>query len=179
MKGLKIISLIICLATTNVFCQDQKEEQSKLLDFVSKTGVIIKLEDYTLPSIKWSYGVAEARIRKIISGTEAKLFYQILNKDKYDTKTASIAYEDLLETQKALVTLKSQSENDLSTNSDYVENKFVTDDGFQVGYYVSKGKLMWYLKLEKYGDGNTIFMKDVNSIDEAFDQAKNKMDELK
>ncbi len=176
----KIISLFIALLSVGaIFSQDLKEQQSKMLDFVSKTGVLIKFEDYRLPSIKLNYGIAEARIRKLTSGTETKLFYQISKEGKYDTNTASVAYEDLLEMQKALENLKSQSVNDTSTYADYIENKFVTDDGFQVGYFVSKGKTNWYLILEKYGDGNTIFMKDVASIDVAFDLAKTKMDELK
>jgi secreted protein with Ig-like and vWFA domain len=81
--------------------------------------------------------------------------------------------------QKALVPLKSQAINDASTSSDYTENKFVTDDGFQVGYYVSKEKVNWYITLEKYGNGNTIFVKDAETIEEAFNLAKQRIDELK
>ena len=57
-----------------------------------------------------------------------------------------------------------------------MENKFVTDDGFQVGYYVSKGKVQWYLTLEKYGK-STIFI-SFPKINLAFDGAKKKIEEL-
>jgi len=147
--------------------------------FASKTGVIVKFEDFNLPNIPLSYGAAEARIRKLTSGGETKYFYQISNEGKYGTKTASIAYEDLIEVQKALTSLIAESATDASTSSDYIENKFVTDDGFKVGYYVSDGKLTWYMQLEKFGSNNTIFIKEASSVKSALDQAKAKMDELK
>lgn len=37
-----------------------------------------------------------------------------------------------------MTTLKAEVEKDIAANPDYLENKFVTVDGFQVGYYVSK-----------------------------------------
>ncbi len=174
-----ITILIILLTTLGVFSQEQKEQKSKMLDFVSKTGVIIKFEDYNLSNIKSSYGIAESKIRRIISGNEAKYFLQISKSGKYDTKKASIAYEDILEVQKALINLKDQSEKDIATVSDYLENKFVTDDGFQIGYYVSKGKIIWYMKLEKYGSDNTVFVKDYDTLNEAFRLGKEKIEKLK
>lgn len=174
-----LLMLFSFLFVSVVFGQDVKDANTKMDEFVSKTGVILKFEDYTLDNIKLNYGVAEAKIRKVISGGETKFFHQISKEGKYGTKTASIAYEDLLEIQKALIALKSQVSGDTDTSSDYIENKFVTDDGFEVGYFVSRGKLNWYMTLEKYGSGNTIFMKDGSTIEQAFIAAKAKMDELK
>lgn len=162
----------------NLYGQEAKDANTKMDEFTSKTGVIVKFEDYNLGNIKLSYGAAEAKVRKIISGGEIKFFYQISNEGKYGSKTASIAYEDLSEMQKALSSLKSQADSDMNTTSDYVENKFVTDDGFQVGYYVSEGKLNWYMMLEKYGNGNTIFIKNVSTIEEAFNIARQKINSL-
>ncbi len=176
----KTITLLFALFLVNgIFSQEQKDQQSKMLDFVSKTGVIIKFEDYSLPNVKASYGYAQSKIRKIISGNVVKYFLQISKSGKYDTKTASIAYEDLLEVQKALINLKDQSEKDLVTTSDYMENKFITDDGFQIGYYVSKGKIVWYMKLEKYGSDNTVFARDYETLNDAFRLGKEKIEELK
>lgn len=76
--------------------------------------------------------------------------------------------------------MKSDEEKDIASNPDYLENKFTTVDGFQVGYYVDKGKSMWYLKLEKYGsDNNTLYLRDGDIIETAFNDAKAKMDEMK
>ena len=77
-----------------------------------------------------------------------------------------------------MATLKDQSTADIDASSDYLENKFVTEDGFKIGYYVSKSKLTWYMVLEKYGSNNTIFIKSAGSIDEALKEAKIKMNSL-
>ena len=178
MKKLLFVTGIILL-TTFVYGQDAKEANTKMDAFASKTGVIIKYVDYALPNLSLTYGAAETKVRKLISGGDMAYFYQISYKGKYDTKTASIAYEDLLEVIKAFQTLNTESASDKSSNPDYLENKFVTDDGFQLGYYVSNGKLKWYLVLEKYGSGNTIFINDVSIIESAFNEAKTKIESLK
>lgn len=170
--GLLFISL-------SLFAQDAKEANTKMDLFASKTGVILKFIDYSLPNLNLIYGAAETKIRKLISGGDIAYFYQISYKGQYDTKTASIAYEDLIEIIKAFQTLKSDSVNDQSSKPDYLENKFVSDDGFQLGYYVSSGKLKWYIVLEKYGSGNTVFINDVITIEKAFNGAKEKIESLK
>ena len=55
-----------------------------------------------------------------------------------------------------------------------LENKKV-----QVGYFISGGKASWYIKLEKYGSDNTLFIDNGDTIEIAFTEAKNKIDELK
>jgi hypothetical protein len=85
----------------------------------------------------------------------------------------------LLEVIKAVKTLKTEVDADIASNPDYMENKFTTVDGFQVGYYISKGKITWYIRLEKYGSDNTLFVSDGETIESAFTNAKNKIDELK
>ena len=177
----KVLStLVIVLLTISLgFAQDTKDVATKMDQFSSRTGSIVKYVDYTLPDLKSSYNSSESKVRKFISGGEIAYFYQISAKGKYGTKTASIAYEDLLEVIKALSTLKSEIVNDVALSPDYLENKFVTDDGFQIGYYISKGKPSWYIKLEKYGSGNTLFIKDFAKVETAFVGAKSKIEELK
>lgn len=179
-----LLILSTFILTSTAFAQDAKKDaqkaETKMEAFASKTGTIIKFIDTKLSDLKLSYGlVAETRIRKIINGQEARFYYQIENQGKYGSSTASIDYTDLLEVIKAIKSLKAEVEKDIALNPDYLENKFTTTDGFQVGYYVSKGKTNWYLRLEKYGSDNTIFVKDGNSIEPAFIEAKNKIEELK
>ncbi len=66
----KLAVLYFFLFSSVLFSQDAKteEQQSKMLDFVSQTGVILKFQDYELPKVKLNYGIAESKIRKIISG---------------------------------------------------------------------------------------------------------------
>ncbi|UPQ79785.1 hypothetical protein M0M57_02860 [Flavobacterium azooxidireducens] len=44
---------------------------------------------------------------------------------------------------------------------------------------INKGKATWYLQLEKYGSDNSIFIENIETIEKAFEEAKNKIDELK
>src|SRR3972149_5330748 len=115
MKNL-FLSLGLLLLTSALFAQDVKETNTKMDAFASKTGVIIKFVDYSLPNLSLTYGAAETKIRKLISGGEVGYFYQISYQGKYDTKTASVAYEDLIEVLKAIQTLKADSEKDASLN---------------------------------------------------------------
>lgn len=174
--------LIMCISLffSNFLLSQQSElEKSKMVDFVSKTGITIKFEDYELPNIQLSYNTAESNIRKISAANEQRYFLQLSVKSKYDTKVASIAYQDLIEVRKALSSLKLQSENDSDTNSDYLQNKFITDDGFQVGYYLSKGKIVWFMQLKNYGSDSTVYFKDYESLDNALSEGQQKIEELR
>ena len=176
----KLISLIlITLFCSMLIAEDAKEAVTKMAQLASKTGSIIKFVDSKLPNLKLSYGVAKVKVREVHSGDEISYFLQFSKEDQHDTKTVSIAYEDLIEIIKALKTLKLESSSDIALNPDYLENRFMTDDGFQLGYYISKGKLNWYLTLERYGSGKTIFLKDIASIEALLNSAKNKIEELR
>jgi hypothetical protein len=152
--------------------KESKESETKMEAFSSKTGAITKFIDVKLPNLKTAYEVTETRVRKIKSGMLTSYFYQIVKTGKYSNPTASIEYSDLLEVIKALKTLKIEVEEDMLTKPDYLENKFITVDGFQIGYFVSKEKSTWYIKLEKYGTENTIFINDVSTIETSFNDAK-------
>ncbi|QHI37083.1 hypothetical protein IMCC3317_24610 [Kordia antarctica] len=179
MKNLKIVILLITVLTsTLVLSQTQESKESKMLDFVSKKGIIIKFEDFNLPSVKSTYSNCESKIRKIISGSEIKYFLQISNKGKYNSVTSSIAYEDIVEIQKALVALQTQAAQDILTKADYLENKFISDDRLQIGYYVNKNKIVWYMKLDS-GSDSTIFFKTYEPLVNAFKLGKEKIIFLK
>lgn len=176
-------ALLLLLSTTVVFAQEVKKEnetvKTKMDAFSSRTGTTLKFTDSFLPDLKASYGNAETRIRKIKSGTTSTFFYQIEKAGKYSRNVASIEYSDLLELIKALNSLKADVDGDIEKKPDYLENKFVTVDGFQIGYYASKGKAQWYVKLEKYGSDNTLFIDNIEMIQTAFNEAKSKIEELK
>jgi len=185
MKNLYLV-FVILLLVLNVNAQESKDVKgttTKMDVFASKTGAIVKFIDYSMPnlkkSLKNSFPIVETRIRKVISGGDVEFFYQISKTGQYDTKTASIAYEDLIEVIKAFSTLKSESVNDISLNPDYLENKFVTADGFELGYYISNGKLVWALVLEQYGSDNTVYVDDTSILESAFNSANQKIEELK
>lgn len=180
---MKRFILFICvMVSLSAFAQDIKKEaekaETKMEAFASKTGVITKFKDYNLSPLKTTFTANDTRVRVFSSGGEKKYFYQIEKEGKYSTKTASIEYSDLLELLKALQSLKSEVELDKASQPDYLENKFVTEDGFRLGYYVSKNKVSWFIQLEKYGSDNTIFINDVSLIESSLNEAKSKIEEL-
>jgi hypothetical protein len=79
---------------------------------------------------------------------------------------------------KALSVLKRESTTDNLSKPDYLENKFVTSDGFQLGYYVTEGQGKWYMKFDQYGTDNTVFINDVQTIESSLTAAKNKIEEM-
>ena len=89
-----------------------------------------------------------------------------------------IEYSDLVEINKALVTLSASVDSDLQANPDYLENKFRTEDGLEVGYYISNGKANWFIKLERYSN-STVFPKNQDEIINSFSEAQTKIEELK
>ena len=149
--------------------------------FTSKTGTITKFIDFKMPSLKLFLGeIAETRVRKVVVGNELKYFYLIEkeSKNKNASTTAAIEYYDLLEVIKALSVLKKESATDNLNKPDYLENKFVTSDGFQLGYYVTEGQGKWYMKFDQYGVDNTVFINDVQTIETSLTAAKNKIEEM-
>jgi hypothetical protein len=63
--------------------------------------------------------------------------------------------------------------------SDYLENKYITNDGIQLGYYVSGKESAWYLVLDKYKSDSTAFSKEGDSIAIAIKTAQDKITQLK
>ena len=179
----KVTFVLAIIGATSSFAQDAKKEidavKTKMDVFASKTGIITKYIDTKLPNLKTSYGVAETRIRKISNGVNSAYFYQIVKEGKYSNSTASIEYSDLVEVLKAVKSLKQAVGDDIASKPDYLENKFITVDGFQVGYYISEGNASWYIKLEKYSSDCTLFLDNGDTIETLFTVAKNKIDELK
>lgn len=178
-----LILFTLLLSGTTLIAQEVKKDgesvKTKMDIFSSKAGTITKFTDTKLPNLKTSYGGVETKIRKIINGASSAYFYQITKEGKYSNSTASIEFNDLIEVLKALRALQPEVEKDILANPDYLENKFITVDGFQVGYYVSGGKANWFIKLEKFGSDNTLFIDNGNTVEKAFVDAKNRIDELK
>ena len=178
-----IVILFYLLRMYPSLAQDIKKDVEKLktkMDlYSSKTGAITKYIDTKLPKLKGTYGSAETRIRKVISGASTIFFYQIIKDGKYGSNTASIEYSDLLEVLKALQQLRLELNKDISSKPDYLENKFTTVDGFELGYYVSIDSSSWYVKLEKYDSDSSLFIESGGAIESAFIEAVKKIDELK
>lgn len=157
------------------------KELTKFETFSSKTGSIVKFVDVKMPNMSKSFmGSLETGIRTIIRQPESAYFYRIEEPEtqRSISHIAMIEYSDLVEINKAITRLTAEVDNDCQSNPDYLENKFRTEDGFEVGYYVSKGKASWFLKLERYSS-STVFIKNKEELVTAFSNAQHKIEELK
>ncbi len=179
MKKLLVLLVVILPLFTFAQQEDAKKQMTKFEEFTSKTGSIVKFTDVNMPRLPLSYGSLETGIRSLKSGSNA-YFYRLEKAETSSSiaKIAMIEYSDLVEINKALEKLSSEVDSDIATNPDYLENKFRTVDGFVVGYYISKGEVQWYLKLERYSS-STVFVKNQDIVIEAFKNAQTKIEELK
>ena len=181
MKKLLILLGVILLPLSSVAQTEAGKQLTKFEVFTSKTGRILKFVDTNMPRIPESFmGSLETSIRTIMGGEKNMYFYRIEEEEtsRSIAHIAMIEYSDLVEINKALSKLIKDVESDCQANPDYLENKFITEDGFQIGYYVSKGKPSWYLRLERYSK-STVFIKDAEVLVSHFSAAQKKIEELK
>ena len=158
------------------FAQNETNKpQTKFEQLASKTGRILKFVDVKMPRLSY----LESSIRIIMDKQFNRYFYRI---EKPETSTSlsdivAIEYSDLVEINKALEKLQKEVDNDCASNPDYLENKFITEDGFRIGYYVDRGKPNWFIKLEPFGESTVFIKKEV--LAEQFPAAQRKIEELK
>jgi hypothetical protein len=179
-----IISMLSFFVYLSSFSQEIKKEitkdKTKMDALVSKTGTTVKITDINLSGMNALYtGLSETRVRKITNANLINYFFQIVKKGEYSNSTASIEYNDISEIIKVIQILKKDIDKDISLLPDYLENKFTTLEGFQIGYFISKGEVTWLIKLDKNDSDNSLYFKGSEIIEIAFNEAKNKMEELK
>ena len=185
------LQLLLLFGMANfAHAQDVKKETettTKLEAFFSKPGVIIKTVDYklaTLPTMTITSN-AETRIRVLKTESGDVYFYLIKIVGKNGSMTAAIEYSDLLNVINALKTLKAEEKADVTSKPDYLENKYVTSDGFKVGYIIKngwyeKGTSTWYLSQGSLCDlGEGMVLRSVEDFEHAIEEAKQKIEELK
>lgn len=178
-----VIVLAILFSTTVAFAQKSNSENKELTKFEqisSQTGRIVKFQDVKTPNISLSFGGFLRASIRLVMGDKDSFFYRIEKPETSSSisRIAMIEYSDLVEINKALVTLSASVDSDLQANPDYLENKFRTEDGLEVGYYISNGKANWFIKLERYSN-STVFPKNQDEIINSFSEAQTKIEELK
>lgn len=115
------------------------------------------------------------------SNDKLKYHYMISKKRKYGDDVSSIIdYNCLIKARKALMSMVPKTA-DLDLSADVLENFIAKEPlDFRFGYYTNKGKLSWYMTLDKkYKSNNTLFFKDWQEIARAFNMGIDKIKELK
>jgi len=180
MKRLALCFMIFIIP----FVAFSQQATTQMDTFLSATGQIIRFMEYNQPSLKTNKttyaGGLKVTIRVIDSfGGGKSYFARIQLENDKNTRTASIEYSDLVEILKATDVLMSNSLTDVKVDCDYIENKFATKDGFQIGYYVNNvKKVIWYIQLEKIHSDATVFFSDINEVRSGLANLKDKMDVL-
>lgn len=172
MRKLVFVLMLLVLVIGGLIAEEK--QLTKVEQFLSRTGKIVRVNDYSVGRI---YASTEVSARKIESEGEVLYACVIAKKGEYGDATAFIEEEDLDEILSALQVLKKQSFED-EGKTHYIENKFITEDGFRIGYYTSKGKIQWFMKLERYASRGTIWPK-LEKIESMLNQAKQKIAEIK
>ena len=172
----KILFILLFTPLVTFAQNETNKPQTKFEQLASKTGRILKFVDVKMPP-RLSY--LECNIRIIMDEQLNRYFFRIEKPETPSSleKIAMIEYSDLVEINKALKKLLSEVENDCASNPDYLENKFITEDGFRIGYYVDNGKANWFIKIEPYGESTVFIKKEV--LAEQFPAAQRKIEELK
>lgn len=142
---------------------------------VSTPGEISKLIDVDMPKL----GNLDTCVRIIVSKRGNHYLYKI--EDTNDLNSVSrivyIDYSELLKVNKALKKIAKDVDYDCQTNPDYLENRYITEDGFRIGYYVKNGKADWFVKMGDKNYSVVRLSKDV--IFENFTAAQKKIESLK
>ena len=153
-----------------------KKQTTKYEEFTSKTGSFIKFTDIKQAKLSLSFATSvETSIRTVISASNAH-FYRI--ESTSNDGIAMIEYSDLVEINKALNKLCADAELDIAANPEYLENKFRTIDGFEVGYYIEKKKANWWMRLEWFNHSLSIKNENLSTVVDAFKNAQERIEEL-
>lgn len=156
-----------------------QKNESKLARFVGRKGKVITFTDFNIPSIQSNAGMLDMKIRVMKSAGDKVILCQIIKQHECEVKVASIEENDLIELIKAIEALETSSVLDANTKSDYLESKYVTEDGFKVGYYVSEGKINWFIVFDDYGSEIDFFGDSIFSVKEGLATASKAIFQVK
>lgn len=161
-----IVMLLLSLSMS-VYAQkgqvSEKRITTKYEEFISQSGTFIKFTDILLPPIDQYHTDGISGVVRTVWGQDKNYYFLILTKSSlFEGPRAMIEYSDLLELNKAFVKLLGEVDEDvkLRTEYDYLENKYVTNDNFKLGYYIEKKKAKWFVQFDPYLEVTRISYQD-------------------
>ena len=148
--------------------------------FTGRVGISFRFEEIEIGEIRSMTGGARFSIRIIEDESNQQRYYlRITMTTTRGNEHASISYPDLIEINKALESIQSQSLRDSSISDRYIENKFISNDGFIVGYLVDKGKLSWFVQADKYAGSYFLTNKKMPEFWQHINEGISKIESLK
>ena len=154
-------------------------KKTKIEELTQRTGTIIRFIDYELPTLKTDNEKAVARVRGVRIDGEVTYFYQIQKTDKTLPVIGSIDYNDLVELINAMDTLLSSSIADSKYNPLYLENKYITPDGLQIGYYMEDQRMLWFVQLNRLLPETILLSYDYTTFFDSIKKGKELIEKLK
>lgn len=180
-KLLLAIALIFPLASSA-----QQKQYHKCSDRMTKyetlasqaTSTMMKIVDTERNRLLVSSDALETSIRTVNFGME---YYYFRLEQKATSSEhgdmAMIEYGDVVDINNAIETMLHDYKFDKAARQDYIENKYITEDGFEVGYVISKNDSYWFVKLNWHSN-NIITMNTKDNLVKVFKNAQIKMEAL-
>ena len=147
----------------------------------SRKGTIVKIVDKERDKIvtndSW-FGLKSAIRTCNIDGDNSYFLVIESHREEKIPRDVRIEYSDLVEVNKAFDKFFKEIDADCALNPDYLESKFITDDGFKIGYYVKKGKAHWFVDLDIDSPGY-IDLKKPHDFSKVLKDAQNEIEIMK
>ena len=140
----------------------------------SKGNTFVKFYDVTTLGVPTAFGGwVKTHIRVFQENPNSTYSYIIEDK----SSSILIEYQDLVKINQALVRLQSEVDADIQAGRDYLENKYVSDNGFQIGYCVKNGEVSWFMQLNR-NTSSFILLKEPELFIPSFKAAQQEIEEL-
>ena len=157
---------------------DEQSYLTKLETLISAKGKLVRTVSHDLEAAHSETNVLSTQVMVVDTGDSIDYFLLLAKEREDDEVVAAIAEADIKALAKAITYLKEASLVDVYLNADHVQNIFVTDDNFTIGYFVLDSSLTWFIALDEYSDELEYF-DDVSVIENLLTSAQDKISEIK
>ena len=157
---------------------DEQSYLTKLETLISAKGKLVRTVSHDLEATHSETNVLSTQVMVVDTGDSIDYFLLLAKEREDDEVVAAIAEVDIKALAKAITSLKEVSLVDVYLSADHVQNIFVTDDNFTIGYFVLDSKLTWFIALDEYSDELEYF-DDVSVIENLLTSAEDKIKEIK
>lgn len=151
------------------------QNMSNYNKYIAGAETFLKFTDYNLENLNYS---TSAELRRVESKADIVYYLRINVINNSLSYTASFNEVEIHNIINAIQQFKQEifSDKEKVKTAQYIENKYITSDGYRIGYFVKKdGKSKWFIDVSNYSDYGTEFFNEVLPIETAFKQAVKKI----
>ena len=185
-----IIMMMLALVPMMILAQDNNEERdsirsnTKYGELFFRKGIFVKYEDFRIEKYQYTgYGnlfKIKTSIRKLYGQTKSYYFLKL----RIGNSVVFIEYSDLVEINKALAKLMTEVASDCLKQPEYLRNKFITDDEFEIGYWIEKksNKYLptWYFDFDRFNRHWKLYSVeiDIEKVSKMFQEKQAQIEEM-